>query len=162
MLQQFAGHRREEPRTWDAALRLLAAALPTDRAAVVVLDELPYLIATDPGFEGTLQKLFDRELSRRPVLLICTHSMIARAAGGVSPASLSRALHLLAAKRLVDATTPLSARPSRETRYTGSSKLTGMCSQRFTVRGRRLVLSVVTAGPSPTGPGSRLPGALHP
>jgi AAA+ ATPase superfamily predicted ATPase len=65
--QLFAG---VLPETWDAALRLLAAALPDDRPAVVVFDELPYLTAADPGFEGTLQKLFDRELRRKPVLLI--------------------------------------------------------------------------------------------
>ncbi|MGH4010347.1 MAG: hypothetical protein ACRDTH_19675 [Pseudonocardiaceae bacterium] len=67
----------QAPKTWDAALRLLAAALPTDRATVIIMDEMPYLIATDPGFEGTLQKLFDRELSRRPVLLICIGSDLA-------------------------------------------------------------------------------------
>ncbi|MEU2987472.1 hypothetical protein ABZ647_24025 [Micromonospora aurantiaca] len=196
-----------------------------------MLDEMPYLIATDPGFEGTLQKVFDRELSRRPVLLICvgsdlammealndygrpfhqratemvvpplspgdvgemlqlpsvdaidaylvtgglplvlddwapgetvgdylakavpdptsalivsgerafaaefppqsqpgvvlraigsgerTASSIARAAGGIPQASLHRALRLLADKRIVEATLPLSTRPSRETRY---------------------------------------------
>ncbi|RLP95007.1 DUF234 domain-containing protein [Micromonospora sp. CV4] len=67
----------QQPRTWDAALTLLAAALPTDRPSVVVLDEMPYLIRSDPGFEGTLQKVFDRELSRRPVLLICVGSDLA-------------------------------------------------------------------------------------
>ena len=72
--QLFAAQR---PSTWDAALTLLAAALPTDRPAVVVLDELPYLIATDPGLEGTLQKVFDRELSRLPVLLVCIGSDLA-------------------------------------------------------------------------------------
>ncbi|MFG3710253.1 ATP-binding protein [Micromonospora sp. NPDC047730] len=221
----------QQPRTWDAALTLLAAALPTDRPSVVVLDEMPYLIATDPGFEGTLQKVFDRELSRRPVLLICigsdlammealndygrpfhqratemvilplsptdvqamvglsaaeafdaflvsgglplildewpagaslrdylaaavidptsallvsgeralaaefpaptqagvvlraigsgerTFSSIARAAGDLPQASLSRALRLLTDKRIVDASLPLSTKPSRETRY---------------------------------------------
>ncbi|MFF3668840.1 ATP-binding protein [Microtetraspora malaysiensis] len=56
--------------SWEAAMRLLAAALPQDGPGIVVLDELPYLIAGDPGFEGTLQKVFDRELSRMPVLLI--------------------------------------------------------------------------------------------
>jgi AAA+ ATPase superfamily predicted ATPase len=70
----FAG---QLPQTWDAALHLLASALPADRPSVVVLDELPYLIATDPGFEGTLQKQFDRELSRRPVLLLCIGSDLA-------------------------------------------------------------------------------------
>ncbi|SCL20558.1 hypothetical protein GA0070624_2030 [Micromonospora rhizosphaerae] len=221
----------QAPRTWDAALTLLAAALPTDRPSVVVLDEMPYLIATDPGFEGTLQKVFDRELSRRPVLLVCigsdlammealndygrpfhqratemvvpplspadvgemldlpaaeafdaylvsgglplildewpvgssladylaeavtdptsallvsgeralaaefpaqsqaglvlraigsgerTFSSIARAAGGIPQASLTRALRLLSEKRIVEVTLPLSTQPSRETRY---------------------------------------------
>jgi uncharacterized protein len=210
---------------------LLATALPKDGPAVVVLDELPYLIANDRGFEGTLQKLFDRELSRLPVLLIGIGSdlammealneygrpfhqratevvvaplqpadvaeildlpaaqaidaylvsgglplvldewrpgatvldhlaevvpdptsallvsgeralaaefppesqaravlgaigagersfgLISRAAGGLPQASLQRALRLLVAKRVVEALTPLSAQPSRETRY---------------------------------------------
>jgi uncharacterized protein len=67
----------QTPSTWDAALRLLVAALPTDRASVVVIDEMPYLIANDSGFEGTLQKVFDRELSRLPVLLLCIGSDLA-------------------------------------------------------------------------------------
>ncbi|MFE3205658.1 ATP-binding protein [Embleya sp. NPDC059237] len=58
------------PDGWDAALRLLAAALPADGPSIVVFDEMPYLIEKDAAFEGTLQKLFDRELSRKPVLLI--------------------------------------------------------------------------------------------
>ncbi|MET9518401.1 DUF234 domain-containing protein [Streptomyces sp. NPDC002994] len=221
----------QSPRDWDAALHLLAAALPTDRPSVVVLDEMPYLIKNDPGFEGTLQKLFDRELSRRPVLLLCvgsdlammerlndydrpfhqrgtemvvpplspadvadilrlapaeafdaylvsgglplvleewprgagvfdylaevvadstsalivsgerslaaefpadaqarlvlgaigsgerTHSLIGRAAGGLPATSLNRSLQLLSAKRVVDVVSPLSTRPSKETRY---------------------------------------------
>jgi AAA+ ATPase superfamily predicted ATPase len=224
----FAG---QAPGTWDAALNLLVTALPTDRPSIVVLDEMPYLIANDPGFEGTLQKVFDRELSRRPVLVVCvgsdlammealneygrpfhqratemvipplnpadvadmlelppaeafdaylvsgglplvldewesgtaaldylaeavndptsallvsgeralaaefptdsqaravlgaigsgerTFSLIARAAGGLPQASLSRALQLLVAKRVVEMQTPLSTQPSRETRY---------------------------------------------
>jgi AAA+ ATPase superfamily predicted ATPase len=67
----------QQPTTWDAALRLLAAAVPVDQPSIVVLDEMPYLISTDPGFEGTLQKIFDRELSRRPVLLVCIGSDLA-------------------------------------------------------------------------------------
>jgi len=69
--------RHQAPASWDAALRLLAAALPADQPSIVVLDEIPYLIANDAGFEGTLQKLFDRELSRRPVLLLCIGSDLA-------------------------------------------------------------------------------------
>ena len=67
----------QSPATWDAALRLLASALPADQPAIVVLDEMPYLLANDPGFEGTLQKLFDRELSRHPMLLVCIGSDLA-------------------------------------------------------------------------------------
>lgn len=67
----------QRPATWDAALHLLASAIPPDRPSIVILDEMPYLIANDPGFEGTLQKLFDRELSRRPVLLLCIGSDLA-------------------------------------------------------------------------------------
>ncbi|MCZ4125999.1 ATP-binding protein [Streptomyces sp. H39-S7] len=221
----------QSPRDWDAALRLLVAALPDDRPSVVVLDEMPYLIKNDSGFEGTLQKLFDRELSRKPVLLLCvgsdlammerlndydrpfhqrgtemvvpalspadvadilqlppadafdaflvsgglplvleewprgasvfdylaevvkdptsallvsaerslaaefpadaqarlvlgaigsgerTRILIGREAGDLPPTSLNRSLHLLTAKRVVEAITPLSTRPSKETRY---------------------------------------------
>jgi AAA+ ATPase superfamily predicted ATPase len=224
----FAG---QTPHDWDAALQLLAAAVPADQPSIVVLDEMPYLIANDPGFEGTLQKLYDRELSRKPVLLLCvgsdlammerlnqydrpfhqratemvlpplspadvadmlgvepaeafdaflvsgglplvleewptnggifdylaeavadptsalivsgerslaaefpadaharlvlsaigsgerTHTLIGRASGGLPATSLSRALQLLGAKRVVEAVTPLSTRSSKETRY---------------------------------------------
>lgn len=63
----FAG---DPPSSWDNALRLLEAALPTDGPSIVVLDELPYVTVADDGFEGVLQRHFDRELSRRPVLVI--------------------------------------------------------------------------------------------
>lgn len=55
--------------SWDAALRLLGTAVG-DVGAVVVFDEVPYLIEADPDFEGTLQRAFDRDLSRKRVLLI--------------------------------------------------------------------------------------------
>jgi AAA+ ATPase superfamily predicted ATPase len=56
--------------SWDTALRLLAQAVPQDSPSIVVIDELPFMIAQDPYLEGKLQRLFDREFSRRPVLLI--------------------------------------------------------------------------------------------
>jgi len=56
--------------TWAAGLRLLADALPANEPSIVVLDEVPYLVAADPGFEGTLQQVWDRVLSRKPVLLL--------------------------------------------------------------------------------------------
>ncbi|WP_369370712.1 ATP-binding protein [Promicromonospora sp. Populi] len=60
----------DPPSNWENAFRLLAAALPNDTPAIVVLDELPYVTAADEGFEGVLQRHFDREFSRRPLLLI--------------------------------------------------------------------------------------------
>ena len=65
------------PQSWDAALGLLATALPADTPSVVVLDEMPYLVREDPSFEGALQKAFDRTLSKLPVLLILIGSDIA-------------------------------------------------------------------------------------
>lgn len=56
--------------TWAAFLRQLAAVLPAERPSIVVIDELPHLVAGDPAFEGALQTAWDRYLSRRPVLLI--------------------------------------------------------------------------------------------
>lgn len=58
------------PATWDAAFDVLAAVLPRDRASVVVMDEVPYLMDPEGAFEGTLQRAWDRVLETRPVLLI--------------------------------------------------------------------------------------------
>jgi uncharacterized protein len=65
------------PQTWDAALSLLASALPADTPSIVVLDEMPYLVGEDPSFEGALQKAFDRTLSKLPVLLVLIGSDVA-------------------------------------------------------------------------------------
>jgi AAA+ ATPase superfamily predicted ATPase len=65
------------PQDWDAAFRLLAAALPDDAPAIVVIDEVPYLMDPDREFEGTLQRSWDRLLSRKPVLLILIGSDLA-------------------------------------------------------------------------------------
>jgi AAA+ ATPase superfamily predicted ATPase len=56
--------------SWEAALRLVAAALPEAGPSVVVLDELPWLLENDPGLEGTLQKLWDTVLERRHAVLV--------------------------------------------------------------------------------------------
>jgi hypothetical protein len=65
------------PQTWDAALALLASILSADQPSMVVFDEMPYLAREDPGFEGILQKSFDRTLSRLPVLLVLIGSDLA-------------------------------------------------------------------------------------
>ncbi|GID26640.1 ATP-binding protein [Paractinoplanes brasiliensis] len=58
------------PGNWSAALRQLAGVLPDDRPSVVVIDEVPYLVERVDAFEGILQRAWDREFSRKPVLLI--------------------------------------------------------------------------------------------
>lgn len=58
------------PGNWTAALRQLAGILPDDQPSVVVIDELPYLVDEAKSFESILQRAWDRELSRKPVLLI--------------------------------------------------------------------------------------------
>ncbi|NUR59646.1 MAG: ATP-binding protein [Catenulispora sp.] len=58
------------PGNWAAALRQLAGILPDDRPSVVVLDEVPYLMDEQGAFESVLQRSWDRELSRKPVLLL--------------------------------------------------------------------------------------------
>ncbi|NUP53162.1 MAG: ATP-binding protein [Catenulispora sp.] len=58
------------PGNWAAALRQLAGILPGDRPSVVVLDEVPYLMDDQGAFESVLQRSWDRELSRKPVLLL--------------------------------------------------------------------------------------------
>lgn len=60
--------------TWDAALALISSTADRTSPAVVVLDEFPYLVEEDPAIEGTLQKIWDRQLSRVPMLLIVVGS----------------------------------------------------------------------------------------
>lgn len=63
--------------TWSAFFRQLAAALPEDQPSIVVIDELPWLLESDPVLEGVLQTAWDRSLSRKPVLLILIGSDLA-------------------------------------------------------------------------------------
>lgn len=63
--------------TWSAFFRQLAAALPDDQPSIVVIDELPWLLESDPALEGELQTAWDRMLARKPVLLILVGSDLA-------------------------------------------------------------------------------------
>ncbi|MFE1593277.1 ATP-binding protein [Nocardia sp. NPDC058705] len=65
------------PANWTAALRQLAGILPDDEPSIVVLDELPYLMDESGAFESVLQRAWDRELCRKPVLLILIGSDLA-------------------------------------------------------------------------------------
>jgi len=60
--------------SWDAALALLARDATADSPLVLVIDELPYLIESEPAIEGTLQKAWDRLLSKAHVLLVLVGS----------------------------------------------------------------------------------------
>jgi AAA+ ATPase superfamily predicted ATPase len=62
------------PGNWSAALRQLAGVLPDDRPSVVVIDEVPYLMDGVDAFEGILQRAWDREFSRKPVMLVLVGS----------------------------------------------------------------------------------------
>lgn len=57
---------------WEPALRLLASSMTTP--SIVVIDELPYLLAGDPALEGALQRVWDRDVSRVPMLLVVVGS----------------------------------------------------------------------------------------
>ena len=65
------------PATWDGALRLIAAALPSDGPAIVVLDEFPWFVRRDPGLEGALQVIWDQVFEDKQVLLILVGSDMA-------------------------------------------------------------------------------------
>jgi hypothetical protein len=58
--------------SWETALRTVGALL--DRPAALVLDEFPWLVRNDPGLEGTIQKLWDRALEAKPLLLLLVGS----------------------------------------------------------------------------------------
>lgn len=54
--------------SWESALRQLGSRIT--EPSILVLDELPYLLDGDPALEGTLQRVWDRYLSRTPLLLV--------------------------------------------------------------------------------------------
>jgi uncharacterized protein len=62
------------PANWAAAFRQLAGILPDDQVSVIVLDEVTYLMDPAGSFESVLQRAWDRELSRKPVLLLLVGS----------------------------------------------------------------------------------------
>ncbi len=59
--------------SWDALLHELARRSRTDRL-VVVIDELPYLLESEPSFATILQAAWDRELRRSKVRLFLAGS----------------------------------------------------------------------------------------
>lgn len=60
--------------TWPAALAQAAQGATAERPAIIVIDELPYLLEYDSGIAADFQHAWDRRLSRLPVLLVCIGS----------------------------------------------------------------------------------------
>ncbi|MGH3613801.1 MAG: ATP-binding protein [Pseudonocardia sp.] len=63
--------------TWEPAFEWIARTASSNDPVVVVLDELPYLTATDPSFESVLQRVWDHTVQGRPVLLVVVGSDLA-------------------------------------------------------------------------------------
>lgn len=71
----FEAIRADAAGSWETALLLATADATSDRPVVVVIDELPYLAASEPAMEGILQEVW-RTLERRAVLLVLIGSDI--------------------------------------------------------------------------------------
>jgi uncharacterized protein len=56
--------------SWEAALALAARGATTAAPVIIVVDELPYLVAKEPTIEAVLQLLWDRTFQRQAVLVI--------------------------------------------------------------------------------------------
>lgn len=60
--------------SWEAALALAARGATREAPVVIVIDELPYLVAKEPTIEAVLQLLWDRTFQRQPVVVILVGS----------------------------------------------------------------------------------------
>ncbi|MEW6583696.1 MAG: AAA family ATPase, partial [Actinomycetota bacterium] len=56
--------------SWEAAFTVAAAGATPGRPVVLVIDELPFLVESEPAIEAIIQKVWDRHLEARPVLAI--------------------------------------------------------------------------------------------
>ncbi len=70
---------------WTQALRSIAVALSPRTPALLVLDEVPWLVERDPEFEGALQTAWDRHLSTLPLGLILVGSDVSVMTGMQAP-----------------------------------------------------------------------------
>ncbi len=89
--------------SWPAALRALAQEASAADPAIIVIDELPYLVEADPGFAADLQKAWDLTLERSAVLLVCVGSDVRMM------------------ESLVEERSPLRGRPTKEMRVAALS-----------------------------------------
>ncbi len=62
--------------SWEAALSVAVSGASVEQPVVLVIDELPFLIESEPAIEAILQKQWDRSLEAQPVLLLLVGSDI--------------------------------------------------------------------------------------
>jgi uncharacterized protein len=62
--------------SWEAALTIAASDASAQAPVVLVFDELPFLIESEPAIEAIIQKQWDRTLEARPVLVLLVGSDI--------------------------------------------------------------------------------------
>ncbi len=60
--------------SWEAALQIAVGGIARERPLILVIDELPYLVAVEPSIEAVLQLFWDRTAARLPVLVIAIGS----------------------------------------------------------------------------------------
>ena len=56
--------------SWEAALSIAASGAAAGQPIVLVIDELPFLIESEPAIEGIIQKQWDRSLEAQPGSLL--------------------------------------------------------------------------------------------
>jgi AAA+ ATPase superfamily predicted ATPase len=56
--------------SWEAALSIATSEASAGQPIVLVIDELPFLIGSEPAIEAIIQKEWDRRLEAQPVLLL--------------------------------------------------------------------------------------------
>lgn len=56
--------------SWEAALTIAVSDASAEQPIVLVIDELPFLIDSEPAIEAIIQKQWDRRLEAQPVLLL--------------------------------------------------------------------------------------------
>jgi AAA+ ATPase superfamily predicted ATPase len=104
--------------SWEAALSIAVSGSSAEDPVVLVIDELPFLIESEPAIEGIVQKLWDRRLEALPVLVLLIGSDVSMMAalndygrplygrltemtiGPLSPAAIGEMLGLSAAGAL--------------------------------------------------------------
>jgi AAA+ ATPase superfamily predicted ATPase len=63
-------------RNWDQLFSYLTGAIPKDKRITIAIDELTYIIKSNPAFPSILQKYWDRFFSKSKVFLVVSGSLV--------------------------------------------------------------------------------------